>query len=94
MFPNCLQSLKKLSIYSKPPQTKQLGLPKPSKRSKEQSAIYTEKLEKAKNYLRNKNKYAIEMRNNFVYTDSSGRVITPEEIEKVKKEVIRLRKVI
>ena len=64
------------------------------KQSKKHDKIYTEKLEKAKEYLRSKNKYVLDKDNKFVYTDSSGRLLTQEEIEKTKTEIIPLRKVI
>ena len=64
------------------------------KQSKKQDKIYTEKLQKAVEYLRSKNKYALDKDNKFVYRDSSGRFLTNEEIEKAKTEIIPLRKVI
>lgn len=67
---------------------------KSKKSSTKQDKTYTEKLGKAKEYLRSRNKYAIETNNTFVYKDSSGRTITKDEIERVKSEVLPLRKVI
>ena len=95
MFPNLHKNLSALSIYSKSKDTKMKSSSIESKKqSKKHDKIYTEKLERAKEYLRSKNKYALDKDNKFVYRDSSGRLLTKEEIEKAKTEIIPLRKVI
>lgn len=76
MFPNLQKNLSALSIYSKSKDTTMKSFSIESEKLlKKQTLTYMEKLERAKEYLRSKNKYVLDPDNKFVYTNSCGVIL-------------------